>query len=586
MRSIRSIRCIRFHRSARFVRLAVPLASFALPSLVPIYPALADTDPPADIRFTGESGGAEDLFGWSAAAAGDVNGDGFADLVIGAPSCDELQGFAGRAYLFYGPFTGDRLAANADATISAVTFGDNLGIAVHGAGDLNGDGKDDLVIGARSNDAPGIQAGQVYIFHGPVTGNLTPAQANGVISGEAFEELGVAVAGVGDVNGDGRDDILVGAHMFGAGVGRAYLFHGPVTGSRPSSSATAIITGEFSSDSFGVALAAGDVNADGLADLLIGAPHGPIDFLDPGRAYLFHGPVSGQISAAAADVVFHGEQLNDLFGSDVSSGDLNGDGFDDIVVGANQIFRNAAPGKAYVFHGPFDQLAIHVFASNADGRFTGEAPDDVFGDAVAAIPDVNGDGRDEVLVGAWDNQSGSFRAGRAYLFLGPAAGVIPAGAADLIITGEESGDRLGKEVASAGDLDGNGLGDFLVGAPEFPAGDPGKAFVYLDGVITTAIGEPAAPGTRLQLLASTPNPFADKTTLRYSLNEAGPVQVRIYDTRGSLVRLLVDALETAGPHHVRWDGRNGRGLALPSGVFFAELVSGAEIRRQSLVILR
>jgi len=126
MRSIRSIRCIRFHRSARFVRLAVPLASFALPSLVPIYPALADTDPPADIRFTGESGGAEDLFGWSAAAAGDVNGDGFADLVIGAPSCDELQGFAGRAYLFYGPFTGDRLAANADATISAVTFGEVL----------------------------------------------------------------------------------------------------------------------------------------------------------------------------------------------------------------------------------------------------------------------------------------------------------------------------------------------------------------------------------------------------------------------------------------------------------------------------
>src|SRR5262245_25798136 len=104
MRSSHSLR-VRFHSALRFP-LAQVLAALALSGFIPVDPARADTDPPADIRFTGESGGSEDLFGWSGAAAGDVNGDGFPDVVIGAPSSDELQGFAGRAYLFYGPFTG------------------------------------------------------------------------------------------------------------------------------------------------------------------------------------------------------------------------------------------------------------------------------------------------------------------------------------------------------------------------------------------------------------------------------------------------------------------------------------------------
>ena len=225
-------------------------------------------------------------------------------------------------------------------------------------------------------------------------------------------------------------------------------------------------------------------------------------------------------------------------------------------------------------------------ASRTSCRFTGEGADDVFGDAVAAIPDVNGDGLDEVLVSAWDNQAAGLRTGRAYLFLGPATGVLSASAADLIITGEESGDRLGKEVAAAGDLDGNGLGDLLVGAPEFPTGDPGKAFVYLDQVITTAIGESPAPQAELQVLETIPNPFAERTTLRYELAAARAVEIRIYDARGALVRRLIDGQKPAGRHEVRWDGRNSQGAALPSGVFFAELRSGAVTRRQALVLIR
>src|SRR6476620_12809225 len=108
----------------------------------------AQTTPPADITITGE--GADDDFGWQVAPAGDVNGDGVQDVIIGAPSNDFVAGFAGRAYLFYGPFTGNIDAANADAIISAQAFGDNLGFSVASAGDVNNDGFDDIIVGARS----------------------------------------------------------------------------------------------------------------------------------------------------------------------------------------------------------------------------------------------------------------------------------------------------------------------------------------------------------------------------------------------------------------------------------------------------
>src|SRR6266550_7362766 len=113
------------------------------------------------------------------------------------------RGFAGRAYLFYGPFTGDINTADADAIISAEAFGDNLGISVASAGDVNNDGFDDIIVGARSNDANGIQSGRVYLFYGPISGSLADTDADAINSGAPFDEVGRTVAGVGDLNGDG-----------------------------------------------------------------------------------------------------------------------------------------------------------------------------------------------------------------------------------------------------------------------------------------------------------------------------------------------------------------------------------------------
>jgi hypothetical protein len=201
-------------------------------------------------------------FGWSIAPVGDVNGDGFTDLVVGDPSNGAVAQFAGRAYLFQGPLTKDIDTSKAVATISAEAFGDNLGFSVASAGDVNGDGIDDILIGARSNDANGIQSGRVYLFYGPVSGSLAATTADAIIVGANFDEVGRAVAGVGDLNGDGFGDIVLGTEIAGGSSrGQIFIFNGPLSGIRTAASANAIISGSFPNESFGASVAsAGDVN--------------------------------------------------------------------------------------------------------------------------------------------------------------------------------------------------------------------------------------------------------------------------------------------------------------------------------------
>ena len=294
-----------------------PILASAVLTCALLSPLQAQTTPPADVTITGESAGND--FGWRATPAGDVNGDGIQDLIVGAPSYDGVAGFAGRAYLFYGPFTGDINAADADAIISAESFGDNLGFSVASAGDVNNDGFDDIIVGARSNDANGIQAGRVYLFYGPISGSLVDTDADAIISGAAFDEVGRSVAGVGDLNGDGFDDILIGTDIAGGSFqGQTFLFNGPLSGERDASSADAIITGSFPNESFGAWVAsAGDMNGDGIPDLIVGAPRFPLNGNDTGRAYIFYGPVAGSLIATDADAIIFGENLNDGFGGSV-----------------------------------------------------------------------------------------------------------------------------------------------------------------------------------------------------------------------------------------------------------------------------
>ena len=247
----------------------------------------------ADAELTGESD--EDYSGGSV-ASGDFNNDGYDDLLIGALNEDAGGTNAGAAYMVFGPISGDAGLATADAKLTGTGASDQAGKVVASAGDVDNDDNDDLLIAGYKNDDAGTNAGAAYLFYGPATsGDLDTADA--ILQGVSDQDMaGSWVGGAGDVDGDGYDDILVGAYRANveregndiSNVGITYLLHGPVSGTTSLSAADASFIGVSENDQAGAQLSrAGDVNNDGYADFLIGAERADIDGdADKGAAYL------------------------------------------------------------------------------------------------------------------------------------------------------------------------------------------------------------------------------------------------------------------------------------------------------------
>jgi hypothetical protein len=240
--------------------------------------SLMDTIP--DVVMIGEN--LVQYFGSSIASAGDVNGDSFADVLIGG-AYNSSSTFAGKAYLYLG---GVDMDSTADVVMNGEMISDRFGYSVSSAGDVNGDGFSDVIIGSINNDAGGMDAGRAYVYFGD--SNMDNI-ADWISTGEASEDqFGSSVASVGDVNGDGFGDIIVGAYQNDAGgmdAGRAYVYFGAAN---MDSIADWTFTGEAEEDLFGLAVgAAGDVNGDGIADVIIGAPYNDFGGVDAGKAYLY-----------------------------------------------------------------------------------------------------------------------------------------------------------------------------------------------------------------------------------------------------------------------------------------------------------
>ena len=410
-------------------------------------------------------------FGCSVASAGDVNGDGYGDVVVGAYQSGRVGQAVGRAYIFFG---GHRPQTRPNVILSGEAPGDAFGVCVASAGDMNQDGYADVIVGAYQNDARGANAGRAYVFFGgPKPHEQPDLILNGSAAGDAF---GYAVASAGDVNKDGFSDVIVGAYensARGAGAGRVYVFFGGV---RPDATPDLVLSGEAAGDRFGISVdTAGDMNGDGFGDVVVGAYQNDAGGTDAGRAYVFFG---GARPDDRADLVVTGASAGDSFGFSVAgAGDVNKDGLADVIVGA---YHNGAGGKdagrVYIYHGaatPSERAALVL---------TGEAAGDAFGYAVAAAGDANGDGIGDVVVGAYGNDAGGSAAGRAYVYFG--GGSDPA--ADFIQTGQATLDNLGFAVSGAGDVDGDGVSDLIVGAP-YSDGDAGR--VYL----SRAVGGKARP---------------------------------------------------------------------------------------------
>lgn len=412
-------------------------------------------------------------FGRSVASAGDVNGDGYSDVIVGASQYSDGQAGEGVAFVYHGSASGinTTIKAMLECNLASAQFG----ISVSCAGDVNGDGYSDVIVGGNTYSNGQSNEGVIAVFLGAAAG-VSTVPATQVESNQATGQLGYSVAGAGDINGDGYSDIIVGAYTYSNGQaneGVAYVYFGSATGINIAT--PTLLEMNQASANFGVSVAcAGDVNGDGYSDLIIGANQYDNGQTDEGAAFVYHGSAGG-ISNTIATQIERDQNTSYVGFSVACAGDVNADGYSDVVVGA-RTYDNGTSGEgaAFVFHGSSAGLSTTPATMVSSGQFNA-----FMGNSVACAGDVNGDGYSDIIVGSILYDNGETDEGAAFIYLGSASGINPVFATRL--ERNQVSAEFGCCVAGAGDVNGDGYSDVIVGAEFYDNGqtDEGAAFVYL-----------------------------------------------------------------------------------------------------------
>jgi hypothetical protein len=446
-------------RRLRHITLIV-LACFLLALLLCTRPVFGYVNALSDIPdwlVSGEEIGSE--LGYSVDSAGDVNGDGYDDVLIGVPRYDDGVYREGAAFVYHGSAEG--LALEPDWVAGSTQTAARFGNSVSSAGDVNDDGYDDMIVGAYRYNNGEPEEGAVFLYLGSESG-LAITHTWSIESDQSGAMLGFAVGDAGDVNGDGFGDVIVGARWYSneeTNEGAAFVFYGSDEGLNTTPDWT--LEGNQPSASLGYAVTgAGDLNGDGYDDVAVGGVNFENGEEDEGVAYVFYGSKDGL--GDKPDWSAEGNLKDAYFGVSVGIiGDVDADGDDELVVGAMGYSGEVEyEGAAFVYYGSPGGL-------EADPHLViyGEQSNSGFGKAVGSGGDVNGDGYEDLLVGAYNYTDDQNLEGGVFAFFGGPLGLngTPAWSA----FGNKAETEFGFAAATAGDINGDGCSDIIVGAPGY-----------------------------------------------------------------------------------------------------------------------